>query len=353
MSSAREAQAVLPPDHNSGPGILAESYILLVIATSLIVVRSYVRLSITNCWGWDDTTIIIAWIFLLIGAILINLETNLGLGRHTIYLANPEQQTLDILKYNTFFQMDNVICTLFTKISISFLILRIRSDKTLRYVIWTAMMLMTMATVTILVVLCIACIPLKALWTPSLVASAKCIPLKTVYNVAYVQSGFSIVVDLCLTASPIVVLWHVKINKRKKILICFLMSLGLVATVTNALRNAFVDELTSKDMTYAIRPITICAILELSSGVIAACLPACMPIFQLRKHMERRERYGYSFANRTGASGVGNIELRSNTSKGLPGENWETDDGQDTVPLKALHFRSTTTTVEYGGPLKR
>lgn len=143
--------------------------------------------------------------------------------------------------------MDNVVVTLMTKISISLYILRIRNDKHLRWILGILMVFMTLATIATIAVLGISCIPLRKLWTPEI--PGKCLPLSTVYNVAYVQSGFTIVTDLCLTSAPVIILWNVNIRRGRKIFICFLMSLGLVATISNALRNAFQPGLTDTDFT--------------------------------------------------------------------------------------------------------
>jgi len=179
--------------------------------------------------------------------VLIQIEVNLGLGRHITELPDPERNALDILKYNTFFQMDNVMCTLFTKISISLYILRIYDSLKLRWILSVLMGFMTMATIAVIVVLSVSCRPLRKLWEPEIAGT--CIPLTTVYCVAHVQSGFTIVIDLCLTSAPIIILWNVKIERGRKTFICFLMSLGLIATISNALRNYFQKELTSKDFT--------------------------------------------------------------------------------------------------------
>ena len=145
--------------------------------------------------------------------------------------------------------MDNVLCTLVTKVSISIYILRIKNDRLLRTLLQSLMAFMSLATLAVIIVLSISCVPLKALWTPSIQGEAKCLPLKSVYTVAYVQSGFTIVTDLCLTISPIVVLWNVRIKTWAKVRICLLMSLGLIATISNALRNAFQPALTGDDYT--------------------------------------------------------------------------------------------------------
>jgi hypothetical protein len=179
--------------------------------------------------------------------VLIQIEANLGLGQHLYNLSDAESKELDIIKYNTFFQMVNVLCTLFTKLSISAYILRIKDSKKMRWILGILMGFMTLATLAVIIVLSVSCMPLKKLWNPSVPGT--CLDLTTVYYVAYVQSGFTIIIDLCLTAAPIVILWNVKIQRGRKSLICCLMGLGLVATISNALRNDFQTELTSSDMT--------------------------------------------------------------------------------------------------------
>lgn len=66
---------------------------------------------------------------------------------------------------------------------------------------------------------------------------------------SYVQSAFAIIADIFLTLSPVAVLWNVKISLNKKLAICGLMSLGLIATVANAIRNVFIPSLTEDDLT--------------------------------------------------------------------------------------------------------
>lgn len=171
----------------------------------------------------------------------------LGIGRHLAHLSDPEERTRGILKYDTFFQLSDVICTLVTKISISIYILRIKNDRVLRYALWVLMILMTLASITCIVGVSVACIPLDALWDPK--QNGICFPLQRIYNVAYIQSAFTIITDLALSLSPIYILWNVRIKKGKKVLICFLMSLGLIATISNALRNVYQGELTANDFT--------------------------------------------------------------------------------------------------------
>lgn len=143
--------------------------------------------------------------------------------------------------------MINVIGALTTKISIGIFILRIRNNKKLRIVLWTMITLLALSTFAVVVDLSVSCIPLRKLWEPTIPGT--CSSLATAYTISYVQSGFAIVTDFLLTISPIVILWNVKIDKRRKWAICGLMSLGLIATISNALRNVYIPVLSASDIT--------------------------------------------------------------------------------------------------------
>jgi len=216
-----------------------------------------------------------------------------GAGRHIYYLSDPEAAALSLVKWNTFYQMANVIGALGTKISISLFILRIKNHRRFKLLLYGVMILLALPTVAIVISLCVSCIPLEKLWNPSI--SGYCTPTQIPLTISYVQSGFAIATDFFLTVSPIVILWNVKISKSRKWGICFLMSLGLIATISNALRNVYIPVLNTADITcklpYSslwvpvkqhtdnITPIVIVASLEFNLGVIAACIPTFVPLF--------------------------------------------------------------------------
>lgn len=155
-------------------------------------------------------------------------------------------------KFNTFFQMVDVICAFFTKVSISLFILRLKDTRALRWVLFVLMFFMFLATLQVVVVECVACDPMRKMWDPSV--PGHCLPSDAVLIAANVQSAFTIFTDLCLTASPIVILWQVQINIKRKLQICALMSLGLMATVCNILRNVYQARLKESDVTCKFSP---------------------------------------------------------------------------------------------------
>ncbi|KAK1149445.1 hypothetical protein N8T08_006668 [Aspergillus melleus] len=260
------------PQQPMTTGILVEYYVLTAIALILVVARLWMRLALTaRNWGWDDYTIVLAWLCSLVGLILIQLAANLG--SHALHTAEERPNMLRNIRYNTFFEMMSIICTLFTKFSICCFILRIRDDLQVRWALSILMVPMTLITIAIVIVLAMSCTPL---WSDGI--PAVCVPVSGMYTAAYVQSALTIVVDLCLTSAPAVILWSVRIQRDRKLFICGLMSLGLVATISNALRSYWQWYQTSRGLSFNMTFLTVFCILEQSAGIIAACIPACIPI---------------------------------------------------------------------------
>lgn len=178
--------------------------------------------------------------------ILMQKEVDIGLGKH-ITNFHSEEDVLELVKINLFFQMTDTLCVLFTKISICFFILRFRDDRKIRWILSIFAFFMTLSSLACIIVLSLACQPLKKFWTPQI--AGHCQPLANIYIVGYVQSGFTIVTDLGLSLVPVWILWRVQIKPMRKFQISLLMSLGLIATIANALRNPYQRGLTSKDFT--------------------------------------------------------------------------------------------------------
>lgn len=170
-----------------------------------------------------------------------------GMGRHLEYLPNPTYSALQIAKWNAIYQILNVSGALLTKISIGLFLLRLKQTTKFKIAVWGVLAPLCITTLILCFVVGLQCIPLRALWTPTI--KGHCISSETPLKVSYVQSGFAILADLFLTVSPIVILWKVQISLKKKVGICGLMSLGLMATIANALRNGYIPNLTASDET--------------------------------------------------------------------------------------------------------
>lgn len=87
-------------------------------------------------------------------------------------------------------------------------------------------------------------------------------------------------------------------------------------------------------------PVTVVAILELSSGVIAACIPACMPVLKLHKAKPTHPSYELPPSH---PSHVRVTTTVSQTSK--EEESSEAAQGGESYMWSPLHDKGTIATV--------
>lgn len=172
---------------------------------------------------------------------------SVGVGRHLRYLSEPEFAVLQVVRWNTYYQIVNVIGAFTTKLSISLFILRIKSDRKLKAAVIIVMAFLAVSTLVTVITAGTQCIPLNKLWNPDM--KGHCVSSNITHISSYVQSGFAIITDLFLTISPILILWNIRISMRKKLAIWGLMSLGLMATIANAMRNIYIPVLKASDLT--------------------------------------------------------------------------------------------------------
>jgi hypothetical protein len=247
-----------------GNAVYAVTSILLAIGILFVALRCYVRIAISKSFGRDDLLMILTLVILttryldlsnaklnkgllIAGDVCIYKMVSKGAGYHLASLPEPGLSALAMVKWNTIYQIINVLGAFFTKLSIAFFIIRFQKTRTLTLLLWLILTPLALSTIMICLVLLLQCIPLAGLWNPAI--SSHCISQQVPLDMSYVQSGFAIITDLFLTASPVVILWNVRISTVRKLTICGLMSLGLMATVANALRNMFIPNLKESDIT--------------------------------------------------------------------------------------------------------
>ncbi|CRG89193.1 hypothetical protein PISL3812_06229 [Talaromyces islandicus] len=259
------------PTDDIGPTLCAVTSVLLSLAVGLVCLRCYVRLRLTRSFWWDDSFILLALAFLIASDALIYYEIRLGLGKHNGSLSDPMATVKSLLKSLNDFKVVYLIGSFLNKISIGLFLLRLKfSSRWFIGIMWALMFLLEAITVAAVVVNIIQCNNLRIVVKESQ-AMVLCPARQAAAIIVYMQSGISILMDLFLSISPIIVLWNVQLSFRQKFWVCGLMALGLLATIANALRNKYVSTLATFDQAYTFVVLVIISELELSLGIIAGC----------------------------------------------------------------------------------
>lgn len=107
------------------------------------------------------------------------------------------------------------------------------------------MIAMTIPTIILVALWFAVCTPLEKVWNRKVPGT--CLSAPVVHSVAYAQSAFAIATDLLLSLAPICIFWSLQITTKRKFGICFLMSLGLAATITSIMKNIAVTKIRERD----------------------------------------------------------------------------------------------------------
>ena len=226
-------------DVNKGTTFIILVAVLGPISTITTALRVGVRIA-NRQQSWDDFTIALATILVLIEFVFNGLQYHAGIGRHLFYLS-PEH-AMDALKwsYVTIILFFIIVCL--TKISICLFILRIKKTGWLKWVLYALMTGLVITTLAPEIILFVECQPIRSFWDRRV---GNCWQ-QTIYdNVVWAQAGmltahlfydrefdvaeaYAIFSDLACSFLPVVVLWNVKIDVRLKVAVCGLMSLGLM-----------------------------------------------------------------------------------------------------------------------------
>lgn len=212
------------------------------------------------------------------------------------------------------------------KLSICFTLLRIQQQLAWRLFIYAIMTVQVIYGVGNLCFNLSACRPLQASWDFALALSlpGACLETKYMAAASNTGSGINITTDILLSLAPAVFLRKLNRPIRERLFICFLMGLGLFATLSSILKTVvvqqFYDPLTPPEDFFPIGiTISTWTVLEQMSGILAACIPANKGVLQqclgkvgvsLHESRSRPGRSGY-IKDGPGFSGMGGTTLSS------------------------------------------
>ncbi|KAK6224415.1 integral membrane protein [Colletotrichum tabaci] len=123
----------MPPDESVGPIWLGVSSSLLVVLLVTTALRLWARAGRRNL-GWDDYTIAAAALSATVRYAFGVMQLPHGNGRHRVYLTNHEYMMINM--YGWWGQLFHFTSMAFLKVSLALLILRIKSNRTLKILLY-------------------------------------------------------------------------------------------------------------------------------------------------------------------------------------------------------------------------
>ncbi|PYI34862.1 ribosomal protein L36e [Aspergillus indologenus CBS 114.80] len=251
--------------------------VCLTVSTCCVGMRLYSKISITRAPGWEDLTCFLAWLG-LIGYAAITLETDRhGNGIHQWAVAAS-----DLREFSKLANASQVLygpLIYITKLSILLLYLRLFAPSTRNTPFWLIQTLIWMNFLfyfaDTIVKIC-ECKPRSKIWDQDI--PGQCINI----NIPIlVTSIVNVVSDFLMLLLPIVCVWRLQMTWWKKMGLSAVFAAGIFACICSVMRLVVsVRNRTTRDRTHDWFPEFLWTTAEITSGIVASCLPALPSFFR-------------------------------------------------------------------------
>ncbi|KAL4781137.1 hypothetical protein BJX76DRAFT_350415 [Aspergillus varians] len=301
---------------------LAIILIFPILSTLVIILRCYSRFLIRQ-FGWDDVLIGIAWLFAVGQSATVWIYTKLSWQGYHVWDI-PKQTIAEQVKAQRFNLANQLLYNpilAIVKASIIVFIFRLQDRRpivrwNLHILFWVNLALM----ISIFVADLFQCTPLhyvydypamdlaaqraagadaKGMKDGKIVKGGKCIQQ---VNFFLISAGLAILTDIWLLCIPTVVVWSLQMNRRKKLAIIAVLSMGVIVTAIGIARLAIYNHRfrpNNNDRTYNIgHTISIVevnvAIITASTTALSALINRLVPRFwpSMDRSSEAQRRAG-------------------------------------------------------------
>ncbi|RHZ73302.1 hypothetical protein CDV55_103514 [Aspergillus turcosus] len=277
-----------PDPHSQVPRVIAISLAFPIAALLAVLLRLYVRIHTKRAaWVDDYAALFSAILAIAYGGIAIA-QTRWGLGLDAKYF--PEENVVPFSRIQYAGGPVYILALLGFKVSLLASYLRIGGFvRAYRMVIMAVIAACVCNQLVFTFVLCFGCRPIAKQWDFSIPGT--CIDTLASY---YALAGTSLAFDCIIIALPLPVLITLQLHRRQKAVLVALFGLGFFVTIIQVIRVFTIKNL--KTYTDS-QPIILWSTVEISLGVIIACIPTYGPLFHSLAVMtsSRRRRTGESY----------------------------------------------------------
>ncbi|KAH6975047.1 hypothetical protein BKA56DRAFT_688586 [Ilyonectria sp. MPI-CAGE-AT-0026] len=281
-SPARPPPPGVTPDlqHPSGPGHNANliGFIVCIsVGTVFFALRSYVKIRIVRNSFLEDVTCTIAWALITVYSATALLMNHHGGGYH-VWDISPEAYS-QVLKWLYASSIAYCPAAFFTKATLLLLIARVFAvEERVSRAIYAFIIFIFILYLPIQVLKTVICDPIRSYWDEHVMGH--CLNQRKIF---LVDLSVAILTDLVILLLPISLTWHLRFPFKTKMKVVALLGAGGVAVATTVYRMCkAVAFMHTNDPSADIIPLDLSTIVELTIGLICACLPALNMLFQHR-----------------------------------------------------------------------
>ncbi|KAE8145013.1 integral membrane protein [Aspergillus avenaceus] len=263
---------------NLQPWAIATTTSVTVLAFVTVCLRLLSRYERKQKLWWDDWMIIFSmcWNLVVVGFIFAMIKEGMGLHATAIKSDDPTKNVVMIAKYLVVAEVLYVFNLVWTKISILLMYYRIfhfAYFKTWAYIIGTFVIAWVICITFLFIFICV---PVQKLWYPYL-------PGHCINQVGtWIANAIStILTDLIILCLPIPQVWKLQLRLSEKLAVLFAFGLGSFVVFASAYRFSVLFTYSAVDSSYTLAPTVGWTAIEMSAGIVSACLPTLRPALRL------------------------------------------------------------------------
>ncbi|CZT46354.1 uncharacterized protein RSE6_06767 [Rhynchosporium secalis] len=247
--------------------------VLLPLTTLFVALRIFARKRLNVGLGSDDWVLLVAYAFYITMTSTAWIIAVTGFGQHTFWLLTRQVQKA--LKFFYISELLYLSSITFTKLSLLLFFRRIFPDSRFRMATLLVGAFIVTSNIALFMALALQCMPVHGIWTNWMykVPPVKCI---NVFAAVYAAAGMSITHDVIILVMPIPTLLGLNLGIKKKANLMVMFGVGSFVIVASVIRLPSLMKMgTSSDPSFDQAPVAFWTGLEVSVGIICACLPAC------------------------------------------------------------------------------
>ncbi|CAK1357409.1 hypothetical protein CB0940_07853 [Cercospora beticola] len=309
-----------PPDparcaESNAHEILGITGAMMTLALITCGTRFAVRILMVKSFGADDYVMLSALLLAIatFACFIGEVHDAQAVGRH-IECISPEQSSL-FAKWMYVHSLIVMWGVVLVKISIALFLMRlVPPGKNWKAILWATIVFLIAFMLACTGTLVFQCWPIKAAWDFAARQTASCFSNDTFSAIGLMNSCINVVTDFLLAALPIPVIIKLQVNRRTKISLIAILSLGYFACAAGIVKAVKQSRWFDEADPFWHNSFNVWNMIELCIGITAASLPALRPLFA-KILASTKDAFSYSFGSKDRTTPSANLRSKNNLSE--------------------------------------
>jgi len=276
------------------PTVMGVSAATLALSSLFVGLRLISRFVVVRKPGWDDYTMIAAWILAFGASFSICYGASKGLGRRQQDI--PQDWLRPMKQSSWVFSVLYNPALMATKTSILVFYLTLsKNQKVFRWATIATLVVVNVGGLALTVLNIVQCRPVNAAWASPVPATATCTNIVTIY---LSSAPLNIITDLAIFFLPMPILTSMRLPKKQKIILIITFGFGIFVAIVDVIRIAYLqdaqratlraaqmnesesgnEQRNTGDFAWYASLSFMWSTVEINLGIMCGCVPALKPL---------------------------------------------------------------------------